>query len=102
MKTQELAVSIDRAESRFELELEGKLSFIAYIPKDDRTLVLVHTEVHPNLENKGIGARLLKGTLDYIETYKLKIIPSCPFVATFLKRHPEYHHLVSPAYLQSI
>ncbi|RAJ94576.1 hypothetical protein LX87_04463 [Larkinella arboricola] len=99
MKTQEVAVLIDRAESRFELEIEGKLSFISYIPKDDRTLIFIHTEVHPNLQAKGVGAQLIKGAFEYVDTYNLKVIPACSFVATYIRRHPEYNRLVSPAYL---
>ena len=95
MKTQQMAVSINRAENRFEIETEGKLSFITYTPIDDRTLVLTHAEVQPAQERKGIGSELVKGMFNYIENHHLKIITSCSFVETFLKNHPEYNHLVS-------
>ncbi|RRB18246.1 GNAT family N-acetyltransferase [Larkinella knui] len=98
MKTKEMAVSINRAENRFELEINGRLSFIAYTPKDDQTLVLTHTEVPTKQEGNGIGSRLVKGTFEYIEKYNLKMIPSCSFVANYIKSHPEYNRLVSPDY----
>lgn len=100
MKIQDMAVAINRAENRFELEIDGKLSFIAYYPKDDTTLVLTHTEIHPTLENRGFGSQLMEGTFDYIEKNRLKIIPLCPSVSAYLKRHPEYKRLISSTHLQ--
>ncbi|GAB3336735.1 GNAT family N-acetyltransferase [Larkinella ripae] len=98
MKTQERAVNINRAENRFELEMEGKLSFVAYMPLDDKTLVLTHTEVQARQEGSSVGPFLIRGMLEYIERNNLKIIPFCAFVAAYLKRHPEYNHLISPDY----
>lgn len=98
MKTQELAVNINRAENRFELEMEGKLFFVAYIPLDDCTLILTHTEVQARQEGNRVGEYLIRGMLEYIERYKLKIIPFCSFVGSFLKHHPEYNNLISPEY----
>ena len=100
MKTQELAVTINQAENRFELELEGKLSFLRYFPKDDQTLVLTHTEVPANLKSSRIGSLLIDGMIQYIQKYNLKIIPLCSSVTSYLLRHPEYNHLVSPDYLK--
>jgi predicted GNAT family acetyltransferase len=102
MKTQERAISINRAENRFEIEIHGKLSFIAYTPKDDQTLILTHTEVHPALEGSGVGTQLIKGMLEYIEKNNLKIIPSCSFVAAYLKRHPQYNRLISSDYKKKV
>ncbi|RRB06512.1 GNAT family N-acetyltransferase [Larkinella rosea] len=99
MKIQEIAVSINRAENRFELEVDGKLSFIAYYPKDDHTLVLTHTEVNPIMAGRGFGTQLMEGTFGYIERNFLKIIPLCTSVTAYIRRHPEYKRLVSPAAL---
>ncbi|MGM9510074.1 GNAT family N-acetyltransferase [Larkinella sp. GY13] len=102
MKTQEKAVSINRAENRFELENYGQLSFIAYTPKDEKTLVLTHTEVPSKQEGAGLGSQLVQGTLEYIEKYNLEIIPSCSFVATYIKNHPEYNRLISQEYRKKV
>ncbi|GAB3257901.1 hypothetical protein GCM10027347_20840 [Larkinella harenae] len=102
MNTQEMTVFINRAENRFELEVDEKLSFMTYVPKDDRTLVLIHTEIHPSLRNDDAGLHLIMGTLDYIKKNKLKLIPLCSLVAAFIKRHPEYHSLVSAEYRQPL
>ncbi|MBD2755381.1 GNAT family N-acetyltransferase [Spirosoma validum] len=86
---------------RFELETDGKLSIVVYENVDDETLALVHTEVDPSLEGHGIGSKLVEGALQYIEENNLKIVPLCPFVETYLKRHPEWNRVVSTTYKTS-
>ena len=83
---------------RFELETDGKLSILVYQKIDDETLALIHTEVDPSLEGKGVGSHLVEGVLEYIERNNLKIVPLCPFVAAYLKRHPDWNRVVSTAY----
>jgi len=58
-------------------------------------VVLVHTEVSPELEGKGLGARLVAGTLEEIRARGLRLVPLCPFVAAYLRRHPEAADLVA-------
>ncbi|WP_420146522.1 GNAT family N-acetyltransferase [Spirosoma sp.] len=83
---------------RFEAETEGKLSIIEYRRVDDDTLALTHTEVDPSLEGKGIGSKLVVSVLEYVEQNGLKIVPLCPFVSAYLKRHPEWNRVVSTLY----
>lgn len=83
---------------RFELKTDGKLSIVAYQKIDDETLALTHTEVDPSLEGQGVGSHLVKGVLEYVEQNNLKIVPLCPFVAVYLKRHPDWNRVVSTVY----
>ena len=83
---------------RFELETDGKLSVVVYDKIDDETLALTHTEVDPSLEGHGVGSKLVEGVLQYVEQHNLKIVPLCPFVSTYLKRHPDWNRVVSSAY----
>lgn len=83
---------------RFEMETDGKLSVVAYQQVDETTLALVHTEVDPSLEGQGVGSELVEAVLAYAEQNELKIVPVCPFVSTYLKRHPDWKRVVSTAY----
>lgn len=80
---------------RFEMETDGKLSIVVYENVDDETLALTHTEVDPSLEGHGVGSKLVEGVLDYIEQHDLKIVPLCPFVDVYLKRHADWNRVVS-------
>lgn len=83
---------------RFELETDGKLSIVDYQHVDDETLALTHTEVDTSLEGHGVGSKLVEGVLQFVEQNNLKIVPLCPFITAYLKRHPDWNRVVSTAY----
>ncbi len=78
---------------RFELEQDGHIAYLQY-SLGDGVLELIHTEVPTQLRGSGIGSELVKGALDYARENHLKVDVVCPFVAAYLKRHPEYSDLV--------
>jgi predicted GNAT family acetyltransferase len=53
-----------------------------------------HTEVEPELERHGVGSQLVAATLDDLRARGLPVVPICPFVRGFIRRHPEYADLV--------
>lgn len=56
-------------------------------------VIFVHTEVDPAMEGKGIGGKLAAGALDDIRAHNLTFSVKCPFIASYLKRHPEYEDI---------
>jgi uncharacterized protein len=89
-----IAVQDNPGESRYELVLdEHVVGEILYRPAPDH-VVLLHTEVFPSFEGKGLGARLVAGALDDIRARGLHVVPVCPFVRSYIRRHPDYADLV--------
>lgn len=76
-------------ELRYELvdddQVVGELLYRRY---PDRIL-LVHTDIPPALEGQGLGSRLVAGALDDARAKGLRVVPVCPFVRSYLRRHPE-------------
>jgi predicted GNAT family acetyltransferase len=91
----EVAV-FDRAErSRYELTVDGEVAgFVKYVRHPDR-LDLVHTEVDRRFSGRGLAGRLVKGALEDVRAAGGRIVPSCPFVASYVRKHPEYADLVA-------
>jgi predicted GNAT family acetyltransferase len=81
--------------NRFELEVENAIAFIEFDKIEPNILDLVHTEVPEELSGKGIGSKLVSGALQYCKDNDLKVIPSCPFIATYMKKHQEWKELIS-------
>lgn len=82
-------------ELRYELLDDGQLvGEILYRREPDR-IALVHTEVSPALEKRGLASRLVAGALDDIRSNGLRVVPICPFVRSYLRRHDEYADLVT-------
>ncbi|MEP6976849.1 MAG: GNAT family N-acetyltransferase [Thermoleophilia bacterium] len=68
---------------------ERLLGFILYRAEPDR-ITLIHTEVEPELEHQGVASQLVAATLDDIRARGLAVVPICPFVLAYIRRHPEY------------
>jgi predicted GNAT family acetyltransferase len=45
------------------------------------------------LRGQGIASRLVRFALDYALAARVRVVPSCPFVAAFLDRHPGYESI---------
>jgi len=91
----DVTVRDDPPENSYELLVDGeRVGRLHYLPTRG-ALVLVHTEVAPQLEGKGLGGQLVAGALEDIGARGLRLIPVCPFVTSYLERHPEYADLVA-------
>ena len=79
----------NRAEDRYELwvgnERAGTLEY-STLPE---AVVLIHTEVDPAFEGKGLGSRFVHDVLADIRSRGLKVVPRCSFVRSYLRRHPD-------------
>jgi uncharacterized protein len=92
----EITVVDNEQTHRFEARTpDGEVAgFVAYLARPGY-LVLVHTEVKVEYDGQGIGGALVRQVLDQIRERDLKLVPQCPFVAAYLRRHPDYQDLVT-------
>jgi predicted GNAT family acetyltransferase len=81
---------VDRSErSRYEIRTGDELAgFVKYERHPDH-LDLVHTEILPAFEGRGLGGRLVAGLLADVRAKGGRIVASCPFVSRYLAKHPE-------------
>ncbi|MDX2155748.1 MAG: GNAT family N-acetyltransferase [Hyphomicrobiaceae bacterium] len=80
--------------SRFEMEIEGHIAFVAY-RRGDGVIYLDHAEVPRALEGRGHGSTLVRATLDAVRAEGLKVVPRCGFVGAYIRRHPDYADLLA-------
>jgi uncharacterized protein len=88
-----LKISNNRLKHRFESEIGKQTVFLNYREEDGR-ITYTHTEVPASLNGRGIGTALVKAAMDYAAEKKLRVVPQCPFVADFVRIHPQYQPLV--------
>ena len=79
---------------RYETEIDGKTAMIVYRLHGD-TITFTHTEVPPEFEGHGIAARMARFALDDARARSLHVVPLCPYVAAYIRRHQEYQDLVA-------
>ncbi|RJF71790.1 N-acetyltransferase [Deinococcus cavernae] len=82
--------------SRYEILQGGQVvGFAEFRPVGD-AVMLPHTEIEQGHEGEGLGSQLAKFALDNVKTESKRVIPMCPFIAGYIRRHPEYTELVHP------
>ena len=82
-----------KSKKRYEVLIDDSIAFIDYIIAKEK-IYLTHTEVPKSMTGKGIGSALALKVLEDIERQNLILVPLCPFVASYIKRHPEWNKLV--------
>jgi predicted GNAT family acetyltransferase len=89
----DLRVIDNPEELRYELWLGAtRAGFIEY-RSEPGVILLVHTEIDPAVEGRGLGTRLVAGALDDLRARDLKLVALCPFVRAYLRHHREYADL---------
>ena len=81
-------------EGRYEATAAGRLAGIAAYRPRPGAVAFTHTEVLPEWEGRGVGGRLARGALDDVRARGLAAVPICPFIAAWIRRHPDYADLV--------
>jgi predicted GNAT family acetyltransferase/glutaredoxin len=84
--------------SRYELRLGGRLIGLAAYHRRKGRIAFTHTEVDESCEGRGFGSLLAAAALENAEREGLEVAPLCPFIAHYIKRHPEYEPLLASGY----
>lgn len=79
---------------RFELVENGLTAFADY-RLHRGVLVLPHVEAPVPLRGTGAAGRLMAGLLELARARGLKVMPTCPYAAAYIRRHPQYGDLVA-------
>ncbi len=56
--------------------------------------VFTHTEVDKDYEGRGLATILIAQALQETRDAGLRIVPRCPMVAAYVKKHDEYQDIV--------
>ena len=92
----ELRIVEEPVAQRYEARLgDVVVGYSEYRRVERDRLILFHTEIDPAFEGRGYGSRLARGVLDDIRARGLRLTVKCPFMAAYLKRHPEYDDVLA-------
>lgn len=89
-----MTVRDNSARQRYELEVGDELAFIDY-HRDGRIVSMTHAEVPRASRGGGIGSALVAGALALARERGDKVMPLCPFVTHYMRRHPETEDLLA-------
>ncbi|PNK60674.1 GNAT family N-acetyltransferase [Psychrobacter sp. FDAARGOS_221] len=84
----------NKEESRFEIHVDGHVAFEDYeyftTSQGEKGIAYLHTFVPKELGGRGIAGYFVKYLLDDAAAKNLRVKPICPFVKSYIDKHPEY------------
>ena len=90
-------ITDDPEQRRFEIRAAGELSGFVEYRRRPGVVALVHTEVLPGFQGRGVAGRLISGVLERARAAALSVLPLCPYVRDYIAKHDEYLDLVPAA-----
>ncbi len=94
MDISELSVVDNQDESRWEVRWGDQIATLTY-KIVDQEITLIRTWVPEQIEARGVGSKLVQTALELARQNNYMVVPRCPFVAAFIKKHPHFLDLVS-------
>lgn len=85
-----LEIANNEADRRWEARLDGELAGYAEYRAAGNSVVFTHTVVETRFEGRGVGSGLAGAALDAALAAGRRIVPYCPFISAYLRRHHEY------------
>ena len=89
----DIVVIHDSDHHLFEVDLGKNKAVLIYMIKAG-LFILLHTEVPPAFEGRGIAGKMAQTALEYAKDKGLKVRSYCSYTTRYIERHPEYQDLI--------
>ncbi len=94
MSTNDSKIELDLERGRFTLAVDGGVAELGFTRSDQRVM-LNHVRVPEAAGGKGIAGLLTRHALDWVRNQGARAVPICPYVRSWIDRHPDYQDLVA-------
>jgi predicted GNAT family acetyltransferase len=79
---------------RYVISVSGEQVGVMEYQRDGASLALLHAETDPAHSGQGLAGELTRVVLDEARERGDAVLPFCPYVAAWIRKHPEYTDLV--------
>jgi predicted GNAT family acetyltransferase len=90
-----MQVEHDKPTHRFLLQTPSGTAVLKYREKGSEVLELYSTFVPEQDREQGFAGRLVEAALGYAREQGRRVSPTCPYIARWLREHPEHAELVA-------
>jgi len=90
-----MEVTHDKEDWRFYIKIEDEEAELTYSYPEDTVMDFDYTFVPESARNQGLADKLVQAGLTFARENNYQVIPSCPVVEAYVKRHPEYQDLLT-------
>jgi len=97
----EIEIRNNEQQMQFEYSKDGETARLEY-RFYKKSIALMHTVVPAVMKGKGIASKLAENAFAYAKEKKKKVMIYCPFVASYVKKHPELRELIDRDYHQNL
>ena len=88
-------VVAEPSRQRYELfDGDTMIGMTVYGLPDGGHIDFVHTEVDPEYGGRGLGGVLAEFAIKDVQAQQKRVIPHCPYVRGWLRKHPEFDAIV--------
>ncbi len=91
----ELLIEHDEERGGFYARLDGSEARLTYRERSDGVMVYESTFVPPAMRGGGIAGKITRFALEWAREKGWEIKPTCPYIISFLEKHPEFGDVVS-------
>jgi hypothetical protein len=91
-----IRVTDNGARHRYEAFVGDALAGFVTYERTPTGITFIHTKTEPAYEGHGVGGRLAAVALDEARAANLRVTAVCPFIASYIDRHPAYADLLAP------
>jgi uncharacterized protein len=88
--------TVSAGEGEYTIAVEGKTVGLAAVADRDNQRVFYHTEVDEQFGGRGLANILVGEALEATRADGKRVVATCPMVAGFIKKHPEFRDLTDP------
>jgi predicted GNAT family acetyltransferase len=82
--------------TRYVILVDGERVGLTAYELRDNAIVFVHTEIDPERRERGLADQLVRSALDDVRaTSARRVVAECPYVARWLRMHPDYQDLLT-------
>lgn len=76
----------------------GKAHYLPHNGSNGPERIFYHTTVSEDYAGQGLAARLVQDALDDTLAAGIAVVPVCPYVKVWLRKHPDYQPRMTPVH----
>jgi len=88
--------TVSAADGKYTIAVEGETVGLAAVADRGNQRVFYHTEVEERFGGRGLASILVGEALEATRADGKRVVATCPMVAAFIKKHPEFGDLTDP------
>ena len=90
----EIRVTENPDAEEFTILVDGEPAGATVYRRHGEDYAFMHTTIDDRFEGRGLGSILVRESLDEVRVRGAGVLPYCPFVMAWMRKHPEYLELV--------